>query len=323
MSIEKNNETINGNFKGKNILSLNQFTPQDIGIVFQEAPRMRAAVENRQQLIDLKGQVVTLLFYEPSSRTYGSFTSAIQRLDGGIIPVHNPETTTSIAKGETLEDTIKTFECWSDGIVIRSRMPGDAVRAADAALYIPVFNAGDGIGEHPTQSLYDLYTLQEQFNRLNHLTGVIVGDLLNGRTIHSLVKGLSLYRGNTVYSLAPERLRLPQNEITELTQRGMKFIEIDTVNDIPAQADFWYWTRVQKERFSSSEEYEQVKYQFVLTPKLVQAYGNKHMIIMHPLPRAGEIELGVDTDPRSVYLRRQMRNGLYIRMALLSLVMGK
>lgn len=254
---------------------------------------------------------------------YGSFTSAIQRLGGGIIPVHNPETTTSVAKGETLEDTIKTFECWSDGIVIRSSIPGDAARAADAAAYIPVLNAGDGIGEHPTQALYDLYTLQEQFNRLDNLTGIVVGDLLNGRTVHSLIKGLSLFRGNTVYSLAPERLRLPQNEITELTQRGIKFVEIDTVNDIPAQADFWYWTRVQKERFSSFEEYEQVKYQFVLTPKLVQAYGNEHMIIMHPLPRAGEIELAVDTDPRSIYLRRQMRNGLYIRMALLSLVMGK
>lgn len=322
MPVERSWE-INGNFRGKDILSLSQFTPQDIDIIFQEAPRMRTAVENQQQLTDLKGQVVTLLFYEPSSRTYGSFTSAIQRLGGGIIPVQNPETTTSVAKGETLEDTIKTFECWSDGIVIRSRIPGDATRAADATSYIPVFNAGDGIGEHPTQALYDLYTIQERFNKLDHLTGIVVGDLLNGRTVHSLVKGLSLYEGNTVYSLSPERLRLPQNEIADLIQRGMKFIEIDTVNDIPAQADFWYWTRVQKERFSSSEEYEQVKYQFVLTPKLVQAYGNEQMIIMHPLPRAGEIELAVDADPRSVYLRRQMRNGLYIRMALLSLVMGK
>lgn len=314
---------INGNFSGKDILSLSQFTPQDIDILFQEAPRMRAAVESKQQLTNLKGQVVTLLFYEPSSRTYGSFTSAIQRLGGGIIPVQNPETTTSVAKGETLEDTIKTFECWSDGIVIRSKAPGDATRAADAASYIPVFNAGDGIGEHPTQALYDLYTIQERFGRLDHLTGIVVGDLLNGRTVHSLVKGLSLYEENTVYSLSPERLQLPQNEIADLIQRGMKFIEIDTVNDIPPQADFWYWTRVQKERFSSSEEYEQVKYQFVLTPKLVRAYGNEQMIIMHPLPRAGEIELAVDADPRSVYLHRQMRNGLYIRMALLSLVMGK
>lgn len=322
MSVEKGWK-IEGDFRGKDILSLNQFTPLDVGIVFQKVSKMRVAVEKQRQLTDLKGQVVTLLFYEPSSRTYGSFTSAIQRLGGGIIPVQNPETTTSVAKGETLEDTVRTFECWSDGIIIRSKTPGDAGRAVDAATYIPVINAGDGIGEHPTQALYDLYTLQEQFDRLNRLTGVVVGDLLNGRTIHSLVKGLSLYEGNTVYSLAPERLRLPRHEIAELTQRGMKFVEIDTVDEIPPQADFWYWTRVQKERFLSLAEYEQVKYQFVLTPKLVQAYGNEHMIIMHPLPRAGEIELAVDTDPRSVYLRRQMRNGLYVRMALLSLVMGK
>lgn len=156
MSVERG-ANINGNFSGKDILSLSQFTPQDIGIIFQETPRMRAVVENQQQLTDLKGEVITLLFYEPSSRTYGSFTSAIQRLGGGIIPVHNPETTTSVAKGETLEDTIKTFECWSDGIVIRSKTPGDAIRAANAASYIPIFNAGDGIGEHPTQALYDLY----------------------------------------------------------------------------------------------------------------------------------------------------------------------
>ncbi len=322
MLVERSGSQINGDFKGKDILSLSQFTPQDIDILFQETPRMKAVVEHKQRLTDLHGQVITLLFYEPSSRTYGSFASAIQRLNGGIIPVQNPETVASVAKGETLEDTVKTFECWSDGIVLRSKNPGDTARAANAALYIPVFNAGDGIGEHPTQALYDLYTIQERFGRLDHLTGIVVGDLLNGRTVHSLVKGLSLYEGNTIYSLSPERLRLPQNEIVDLIQRGLKFIEIDTVNDIPLEANFWYWTRVQKERFSSSEEYEQVKYQFVLTPKLVQAYGNEQMIIMHPLPRAGEIDLAVDTDPRSVYLRRQMRNGLYIRMALLSLVIG-
>lgn len=323
MSVERSDGKINGKFRGKDILSLNQFTPQDIDILFQETPHMQAAVEGQRQLTDLKGQIITLLFYEPSSRSYGSFASAVQRLGGSIIPVQNPETVASVAKGETLEDTVRTYECWSDGIVIRTRNPGDAVHAADATLYIPVINAGDGIGEHPTQALYDLYTLQERFGRLNNLTGVIVGDLLNGRTVHSLIKGLALYAGSTNYLLSPESLRLPREDIAELTERGVTLIEINNINDIPNDADFWYWTRVQKERFTSLGDYEKVKHQFVLTPELLQIHGNNHMIIMHPLPRAGEIEEAVDIDPRSVYLRREMRNGLFVRMALLALVMGK
>ncbi len=323
MLVERSSGNINGNFRGKDILSLNQFTPQDIEILFQKTAVMRAVVERQQQLADLRGQVVTLLFYEPSSRSYGSFTSAVQRLGGGIIPVQNPEIVASVAKGETLEDTVRTYECWSDGIVMRTRNLGDVAHAADTALHIPVINAGDGIGEHPTQALYDLYTLQEHFGRLDHLTGVIVGDLLNGRTVHSLMRGLALYVGNTNYLLSPANLRLPQEDITELTKQDVNLIQIDNINDIPNDADFWYWTRVQKERFTSFEDYEKVRHQFILTPELLQIHGNDHMIVMHPLPRAGEIQEAVDIDARSVYLRRQMRNGLYTRMALLSLVMGK
>lgn len=323
MSVERSDSKINGKFKGKDILSLNQFTPQDIDILFKETPRMQAAVEGQQQLTDLKDQVVTLLFYEPSSRSYGSFASAVQRLSGSIIPVQNPDIVASVAKGETLEDTVKTYECWSDGIIMRTKNPGDAVRAADAALYVPVINAGDGIGEHPTQTLYDLYTIRERFGRLNNLTGVITGDLLNGRTVHSLLKGFALYTDNTNYLLSPESLRLPREDLAELTRGSLKLIEIDSVDDIPKDADFWYWTRVQKERFASLKDYEAVKHQFVLTPELLHTHGNDNMILMHPLPRAGEIEEAVDIDPRSVYLRRQMRNGLFVRMALLTLVMGK
>lgn len=323
MSTERSTDRINGNFQRKSILSLGQFTPHDINILFRETPQMKAAVEKQQQLLNLKGQVITLLFYEPSSRSYGSFTSAVQRLGGGIIPVQNPDIVASVAKGETLEDTVRTYECWSDGIIMRTKKPGETARAADAALYVPVINAGDGIGEHPTQALYDLYTLQERFGRLDNVTGVIAGDLLNGRTIHSLLKGLALYPGNTTYLLSPESLRLPQKDIAELTREGLNLIEIGSVDYIPKNADFWYWTRVQKERFTSLEDYETVKHQFVLTPELVSSHGNDNMILMHPLPRAGEIEEAVDLDPRSVYLRREMRNGLFVRMALLALVMGQ
>ncbi|MBI2597461.1 aspartate carbamoyltransferase [Candidatus Daviesbacteria bacterium] len=323
MSIEKSADKINGDFRRKSILSLGQFTPQDIDILFQETPRMQTTVEGQQQLIDLKGQVVSLLFYEPSSRSYGSFASAVQRLGGGIIPVQNPEIVASVAKGETLEDTVRTYECWSDGIIIRTRNPGDAAGAAKTAQFVPVINAGDGIGEHPTQALYDLYTIREKFGRLNDLTGVITGDLLNGRTVHSLLKGLALYQNNAVFLLSPESLRLPPKDITELTNEGLRLVEIDSVDDIPRDTNFWYWTRVQKERFASLHNYEAVKHQFILTPELLRTRGNDNMLLMHPLPRTGEIEAAIDLDPRSVYLRRQMRNGLFVRMALLALVMGK
>ncbi len=151
----------------------------------------------------------------------------------------------------------------------------------------------------------------------------MTGDLLNGRTVHSLLLALSLYKGNTVYLLSPQQLRLKTEDVELFTKRGIRLIEIQSEKDLPKNAHFWYWTRVQKERFENIEEYEAVKNRYIITPKLLDIYGNKDLIIMHPLPRVGEILPEIDDDSRAVYLTTEIRNGMYVRMALLALVLGK
>jgi len=269
----------------------------------------------------LKGKLVTLLFFEPSSRTFSSFASAVKRLGGMTLEYQNPLQTSSAIKGETLEDTMRVFENYSDAVVMRHFEKGTLKRAVDA-VSIPVINAGDGIGEHPTQALLDAYTIQRKAKSLSGLTGVIVGDLLNGRTVHSLLKLLSLYKNNTIYLLSPQQLKLEPLFKSEIERKGVHLIEISSQSEIPLTADFWYWTRVQKERFSDIKEYEKLKNKFVVTPELLEEKGNNKMILMHPLPRVGDIDVRVDNDKRSVYLSDQVKNGLYIRMALLSLILG-
>lgn len=271
----------------------------------------------------LAGKIVVLLFYEPSSRTLGSFSAAIKQLGGHTVVIRDPQHFSSVSKGETFEDTVRTFEAYSDAIVLRHPHVGAAQNAADTALYVPIINAGDGIGEHPTQALLDTYTIYEKFGKLNNLKGVLAGDMLNGRTIKSLIRALSLYSDNTFYLLSPKELQLPRETFNKLSERGVKLIEIFDEKDMPKDADFWYWTRVQKERFSSLEKYEKVKNKFIVTKNLVKNYARKDTIIMHPLPRVGEIEEAVDEDERAVYLRSQIRNGMYVRMALLALILGK
>jgi len=319
MSFES--QKINGKFKGKDIVSLDQFSPKDISVLFNLTKKMKAIAYNTKPSDILAGKIVTLLFYEPSSRTFGSFGAAVKQLGGQTIDILNPQVFSSVSKGETLEDTIRVFEAYCDAIVIRHPVVGTAKIAASAAKYVPIINAGDGIGEHPTQTLLDLCTIQEKEGKLDNLTGVMAGDLLNGRTIHSLLKGLSLYKKNTVYLLSPKELKLSKEDYKKYSSLGVKLIEIESDKDIPKNADFWYWTRVQKERFKSPEVYERLKTPFILTKNLVAKKAGKNTIIMHPLPRVGEIESAVDDDPRAVYLSSQVRNAMYVRMALLSLVL--
>lgn len=309
-------------FHNLDILSLDQFTPQMLSALFNETAKMSKLAKAHKPSSILAGKVVTLVFFEPSSRTFSSFASAVKRLGGATIEHQDPTKNSSAVKGETIEDTIRVFEAYSDAIVIRHPKVGTARLAAEAAENIPIVNAGDGIGEHPTQALMDMYTIYEKFGRLDKLTGVMAGDMLNGRTTHSLLKGLSLYKGNTIYLLSPKELRLSKDDYKEITGRGIKLIEIDSEKDLPKNAQFWYWTRVQKERFTSTEAYEKVKNKFIVTPDLLKTYGNNEMILMHPLPRVGEIETSVDADSRAVYLRSEIQNGMYLRMALLKLVLG-
>src|SRR6185437_9671638 len=252
-------EPINGKFLHKDILSLDQFSQKDLSLLFKHIPAMKATAYNAKPSEILEGNIVTLLFYEPSSRTFGSFGAAVKQLGGQTIDIINPQQFSSVAKGENLEDTIRTFEAYCDAIVIRHPVLGTAIRAAHIAQHVPIINAGDGNGAHPTQALLDLYTIYEKFGKLDNLTGVVAGDPLNSRTIHSLIEGLSLYKGNKLYLLSPKELELPKTEIAKLTKNGIKIEVINNEKNMPANADFWYWTRVQKERFTDINAYEKIK----------------------------------------------------------------
>ncbi len=324
MATSDASELINGNYTGKDIVSLDQFSAEDLRVLFTLTNRMKQIATHNEPSYLLAGHIVALLFFEPSSRTFGSFAAAVKRLGGQTLDIQNPETVTSVAKGESFEDTIRTFEAYSNAIVLRHGVVGSAMRAAKAATSIPVINAGDGNNEHPTQTLLDLYTLYQTFGRLNNLTGLIAGDPLNSRVIHSLIKGLSLFHNNTVYLLSPRQLQLTRSDFLNLSARGIRIIEITSEKDIPGDCNFWYWTRIQQERFASPEEYHAVmKDRFIVTPKLLHEYASKDVILMDPLPRVGSVDPALDTDERAVYLRSQIRNGLYTRMALLALLLGK
>lgn len=322
--VQSKSTMIGCDFKGKDVVSLDQFSAADLGLLFTLTRTMKQGVLNHEPSRLLAGNVVTLLFFEPSSRTFGSFAAAVKRLGGQTIDIQNPEIVTSCYKGESFEDTIRTFEAYSDALVLRHRIVGAARQAAEVASSIPVINAGDGNNEHPTQTLLDLYTLYEKFGRLDNLTCLLAGDPLNSRVIHSLIRGLSLFKNNTVYLLSPPQLRLAHADFFDLSERGIRIIEISNEEEIPGDCDFWYWTRIQKERFASLEEYNDVvSDRFIVTPALLHNYARKDMILMDPLPRVGTIDPEVDADERAVYFRSQIRNGLYTRMALLALLLGK
>lgn len=317
-------EKIGRSFKGKDILSIDQFNPLSIADLFSKVPRMSEIARNSRQSHVLDGDIVVHLFYEPSTRTRTSFEASVLQLGGNAIVINDPENFSSQAKGENLDDTIRTFEAYCDAIVVRSKEEGEAQRAADIAEHVPIINAGDGKGEHPTQALLDLYTIHEKFGRLSGLTGLIAGDIKHGRTVHSLLKGLALYPGNSVYLLSPDALRLNPVALDELRQKGLEIEVLEDKKDIPEDANFWYWTRLQKERIESVEEIEKiVDSQFIVNNQLMKEKANPDMILMHPLPRVGEILPEVDADPRAVYLKSQVRNGMYVRMALLGLILGR
>lgn len=316
-------QSINGNFRGKDIISLDQFSVKDLKILFSLVPKMKNIALKAMPSKIIAGKIIVLIFYEPSSRTFGSFSTAVKQLGGQTVEILDPQQFSSVAKGETFEDTIRVFEAYSDAIILRHPVAGSAEKGAAIVKLVPVINAGDGVGEHPTQALYDLYTIYEKHKRLNNLVGLMAGDMLNGRTVHSLIRGLSLYKNNVIYLLSPKELKLSKENLLNFSKRGIKLIEIENEKDIPKNADFWYWTRVQKERFKNHKTYEKLKTKFTVTKILLDKYGNKNMILMHPLPRVGEISTEVDEDSRSVYLKTEIRNGLYIRMALIGLVLGK
>ncbi|MBI2029070.1 aspartate carbamoyltransferase [Candidatus Gottesmanbacteria bacterium] len=310
---------INGDFFNKSIVSVDQFSKADIEILFELAAEYKKGISNGMVFNDLNGKILTALFYEPSSRTIGSFLGAMQRLGGGIIPIHGI-LNTSVVKGEILTDTINIFQSYSDVIAIRHPEAGAAEIAAKAA-YIPVINAGDGTGEHPTQGLLDLFTILEKLQRTNNLKVAIVGDLKYGRTAHSLSKLISIYPKNTLYFISPPQSPMPDEVVKIVKKNGAVVKTAKSIEEVLKTIDVLYMTRVQKERMEE-EVYEKMKNSFILTGKMARAM-KKDSLIMHPLPRVGEITMDVDSNPRAMYLKHQMRNGMFIRMALLRLVLKK
>lgn len=309
---------LHNGFYGKDIISVRQFSREDLAYIFGVADEMRAVVKRVGSTDLLKGHVLACVFYEPSTRTSSSFIAAMSRLGGSVIPI-NEVRYSSVTKGESLPDTIRTLESYADVIVLRHPEVGASQVAAQYARK-PIINAGDGVGEHPTQALLDLYTIQSDLGQIDGLHVAMVGDLRYGRTVHSLARLLCLYDVQMTF-VSPEILRLPLDVMNELKAHGKSVRETYDVQDIIAEADVLYVTRVQRERFADQAQYESVKDCYVITPELMQK-AKERMIVMHPLPRVNEISYALDDDPRAAYFR-QMENGMYIRMALLAAVLGK
>ena len=305
---------------GKDIISVKQFKREDLEYIFGVAHEMRGMVERVGTFDLLKGKILANLFYEPSTRTSSSFTAAMERLGGSVIPI-NEVKYSSVSKGESLPDTVRTLECYADVIVLRHPETGSAAIAAKAARK-PVINAGDGVGEHPTQALLDTFTIFEELRggSVDGMTVTMLGDLKYGRTVHSLARLLSLFKVKINY-VSPDILRMPREVMDEVAQKGIPQAEFASLEKILPETDVLYVTRVQKERFEDPAEYEKVKGAYVIDPEVMKA-AKQEMIVMHPLPRVGEISVDFDDDPRAAYFR-QMEYGLYVRMALLAMVLGK
>ncbi len=305
-------------FYGQDIISVRQFNRDNLSYIFGVADEMRAVVKRVGSTDLLKGHVLACVFYEPSTRTSSSFIAAMSRLGGSVIPI-NEVRYSSVTKGESLPDTIRTLESYADVIVLRHPEVGASQVAAEYARK-PIINAGDGVGEHPTQALLDLYTIQTELGTIDGLHVAMVGDLRYGRTVHSLARLLCLYDVQMTF-VSPEILRLPLDVMNEVKDHGKQVRETYNVQDVIADVDVLYVTRVQRERFADQAQYEEVKDYYIITPELM-SHAKERMVIMHPLPRVNEISYALDNDPRAAYFR-QMENGMYIRMALLAAVLGK
>jgi len=308
----------NAPWYGEDIISVKQFDREDLEYIFAVSHEMHDMVDHIGTFDLLKGKILASLFYEPSTRTSSSFTAAMERLGGSVIPI-NEVKYSSVSKGESLADTVRTLECYADVIVLRHPEVGSAAIAAKAA-HKPVINAGDGVGEHPTQALLDAFTIREEIGHIDGLTVTLLGDLKHGRTVHSLARLLSLYKVKLNY-VSPDILRMPAELIDELKVAGIEQNEYTNLDECLPQTDVLYVTRVQKERFADEATYESVKGAYVIDPKVMKA-AKERTIVMHPLPRVGEISPDFDEDPRAAYFR-QMEYGLYVRMALLAMVLGK
>ena len=299
----------------RHIVESQQFDPGFLAELFLETDRMAQGPSSQ----DMAGLTMGSLFYEPSTRTRFSFESAMYRLGGNVITTENAREFSSLAKGESLEDSIRVLAGYVDLIVMRHNEIGAAKRAAEVS-HVPLINAGDGAGQHPTQALLDLYTLYQKYQRLDGLKVAMVGDLRYGRTVRSLSYLLSKYTGIELVFVAPDVCQMHDDIKAYLDRKGVKWREESNLEAVLPQVDCVYMTRVQKERFLDLNEYAKATQAYRLTAENVQLM-RPDAIVMHPLPRVGEIDPGVDTNPRAAYFT-QAKNGLWLRMAIIRYVIG-
>ncbi|MFC4804027.1 aspartate carbamoyltransferase [Filifactor villosus] len=293
----------------KHLIGINDFSMDELAELIKVGQDIS---EHPKKYMDrMKGRVMATLFFEPSTRTKFSFEAAMLRLGGQVIGFSEVKNS-SVAKGESLKDTVETVGCYSDLIVMRHPLEG-AAKLATEVLDVPLINAGDGGHQHPTQTLTDLLTIYKEMGRVDNLNIALVGDLKYGRTVHSLVDAMSKYDNNTFFFVSPKELEMP--EYIKNSLKGGCFFESTSLEEVLPKVDIVYMTRIQKERFDDLETYERLKGIYILDKEKMEL-AKEDAIILHPLPRVNEITEEVDRDPRAKYFP-QAKNGMYIRMALI------
>jgi aspartate carbamoyltransferase catalytic subunit len=304
-------------FKGRDIVSISDFDKDEINFILDTAERMIPFAKGERTSRALEGQILSTLFFEPSTRTLLSFTSAMHRLGGSVLGISEIEKS-SVKKGETLVDTVRMAECYSDIIVLRHNREGAARLAAEYSDK-PVINAGDGAGQHPTQTLLDLMTIRLEKGKIEGNNIALVGDLKYGRTVHSLSHALTLFGAKLTF-VSPKSLTMPAEFVEQLKEMKADVDETTSIEDAVSDADVIYMTRIQKERFPDPAEYKKVAGLYRVDMNLLSK-GKNSVIVMHPLPRVTEIATEVDATEKAKYFE-QAFNGVPLRMALLALVSG-
>ena len=302
---------------GRNLIDPMDFTLEELDEVFQLAEKIIEDPKKYSKVCD--GKLLATLFYEPSTRTRLSFEAAMLRLGGQVLGFSD-SSSSSVSKGESLGDTIKTVGCYADVIAMRHPKEG-AARVATMYSDIPVINAGDGGHQHPTQTLTDLLTIKNIKGKFSNQTIGFCGDLKFGRTVHSLVKALSRYENNKFILISPKELKIPDYIKEEiLDKKNIEYVEVEKLEEVMNELDILYMTRVQKERFFNEEEYIRLKDSYILNEDKMKM-AKKDMIVLHPLPRVNEIAHEIDIDPRACYFK-QAKFGMFVRMALISKLLG-
>ena len=295
----------------RHLISMKDIGKDEILEILEEAKRMEELLNTKRPLKLLEGKILATVFYEPSTRTRLSFETAMKRLGGDVITMTDLKSS-SVAKGESLIDTIRVISGYADIVVLRHPNEG-AARLASEYSQVPIINAGDGSNQHPTQTLLDLYTIMREIGKIDGIKIAFVGDLKYGRTVHSLVYALSLFDDVEMYFVSPKELKMPRDIIEDLKSKNIKFYEKESLDDLDEDVDVLYVTRIQKERFPDPNEYEKVKGSYRIKREYVEG---KKFIIMHPLPRVDEIDYDVDDLPQAKYFRQSFY-GIPVRMAIL------